>query len=123
MADAWHCFGGDLSVGPTGDIGCASGADLVQQRLLRRLLTNPGDYVWNPGYGAGLGQFLGRPVDAGRIQAAIRGQVVREAAVARQPEPEIEVAADMAGGVSVQIRYAEAGSGATRNLAFTVSGD
>jgi hypothetical protein len=123
MADAWHRFGGDLAVGPTGDIGCAVGSEMVQQRLLRRLLTNPGDYIWNPEYGAGLGQFLGQPADTDRIEAAIRGQVLREAAVARQPEPEIAVAADLAGSVSVQIRYAEADSGATRSLAFTVSGD
>ncbi len=123
MADAWHRFGGDLSIGPTGDIGCALGATMVQQRLLRRLLTNPGDYVWNPDYGAGLGRFVGDPVDLARIQAVVRGQVLREAAVARRPEPEIDVAADRVGTVSVQIRYAEADTGVTRSLAFTVSGD
>ncbi len=52
----------------------------------------------------------------------IRGQIFREAAVARQPEPVIEVAADATGTVSVEVRYAEAGTGATQNLAFTISG-
>jgi hypothetical protein len=95
---------------------------MVQQRLLRRLLTNPGDYVWNLDYGAGLGCFIGDPVDMDRIQAVVRGQMLRESAVARQPEPEIDVMADLAGTVSVQIRYAEAGGGVTRSLAFTVGG-
>ena len=121
MADAWHQFGADLMAGPTGDIAFAAGATEGQQRVLRRLLTNPGDYIWDPGYGAGLGRFVGQPADPARIAAVVRGQIFKEAAVARRPEPVIDVAADATGTVSVQIRYADAASGATQVLSFSVS--
>ena len=121
MADAWHQYGADLMVGPTGDIACATGVTLGQQRVLRRLLTNPGDYIWDVGYGAGLGRFVGQPADPARIAAVVRGQIFKEAAVARQPEPVIEVSAEPTGTVSVQIRYADAATGGTRILSFSVS--
>ncbi len=121
MADASHQYGADLTTGPTGDIACVSGVTLGQQRVLRRLLTNPGDYIWDLGYGAGLGRFVGQPADAAQIAAVVRGQIFKEAAVARRPEPVIDVAADVAGTVSVHIRYADAESGDTQILSFTVS--
>ena len=37
MADLAVQFGGDLAVGPTGDLVLADGASLTQQRVLRRL--------------------------------------------------------------------------------------
>ena len=48
MPDLSHEFGADLLAGPTGDLAVAAGAGLGRQRVLRRLLTNPGDYIWQP---------------------------------------------------------------------------
>jgi phage baseplate assembly protein W len=120
MADLWHQYGGDLAVGAGGDVATAAGALLGQQRVLRRLLTNPGDYLWNPGYGAGLAQFVGQPASAARIRSVIRSQIFQERAVARQPEPVIEAQIDAAGGVAVLVRYADSASGQTQTLSFTV---
>ena len=120
MADLFHQFGSDLTVGATGDLAAASGTLEGQQRVLRRLLTNPGDYIWQPGYGAGLGQFVGSPVSTAQIQAVVRSQIFKEAAVARTPEPIVEVSANTAGSVYVYIRYADAASGATQILSFSV---
>ena len=50
-------------------------------------MTNPGDYIWNPDYGAGLAQFVGRPVGMASVEAVIRTQMALEAAVAAIPEP------------------------------------
>jgi hypothetical protein len=122
MADAWHQFGGDLMVGPTGDIACADGALEGQQRVLRRLLTNPGDYIWAPAYGAGLGLFVGQPAEAAQIEAVIRGQMFKEAAVSAQPEPVVAVTDDGTGAVYAQVLYADAASGATQALSFTTGG-
>ena len=108
MSDISHQFGADLSVGPTGDIATITGSALGQQRVLRRLLTNPGDYLWQLGYGAGLAQFVGQPGDAMRIGAVIRSQIFRETTVARTPEPTIDVAANGSGSYSVQITYSDA---------------
>jgi phage baseplate assembly protein W len=121
MFDLAHQFGSDLSVGPTGDVATVSGSTLGQQRVLRRLLTNAGDYIWQLGYGAGLAQFVGQPADAMRIRAVIRSQIFKETAVARTPEPTIDVASDGAGTVSVQVSYADAETKQTQLLGFTLS--
>lgn len=91
MVDALHEWGSDLVIGSSGDIGVVSGPLLGQQRVLRRLLTNPGGYIWQLDYGAGLARFIGQPVNALQIRAVVRSQIFKEAAVARQPEPIIDV--------------------------------
>ena len=120
MPDLSHFYGGDLAVAPGGDLATVTATQLGQQRVLRRLLTNPGDYLWNPAYGAGLAQFVGQPASAARIRSVIRGQIFQESAVARSPEPAIDVAADASGAVAVQIRYADSTTGETQMLSFTV---
>lgn len=122
MADVSHQFGSDLVLGPTGDLATADGSVLSQQRVLRRLLTNPGDYIWQLAYGAGLAQFVGQPAVAARIGGAIRVQMLREATVARTPEPVVDVQAGATGDVYVTVRYADAASGATQVLSFQLGG-
>mgnify|MGYP000849634676 CR=1 FL=1 len=120
MPDLSHEFGADIVAGPTGDLALAEGVALVRQRLLRRLLTNPGDYIWPPQYGAGLGRFVGQPASAARIRAVVRSQIFREPAVARSPEPVVDVRAGDDGRVFVSIRYADADTGETQSLSLTV---
>ena len=122
MADVWQQFGSDLVSSASGDIATVDEPGLGQQRVLRRLLTNPGDYIWQLDYGAGLAQFVGGPVDAARIQGVIRAQIFREAAVARSPEPQIEVQAGESGEVFVTIIYTDAPSGQTQVLGFSLGG-
>jgi phage baseplate assembly protein W len=124
MADLSHQWGSDLSLGPTGDVASASGQLLGQQRVLRRLLTNPGEYIWQLDYGAGLARFIGRPVNPQQISAIVRSQIFKEASVARQPEPVINVQVSpggAAGTVYVYIRYVDADSGQTQVLSFSVT--
>ena len=120
MPDISHIYGADIAAGPTGDLAVADGTVLGQQRVLRRLLTNPGDYIWNLDYGAGLAQFVGQPARAAQIRALIRRQIFRESVVARTPEPAIDVSFDGHGTLFVDIRYADATSGQTQVLAFSV---
>ena len=122
--DIFHQWGADLVTGPTGDLAPSTDAQRGQQRVLRRLLTNPGDYLWQPDYGAGLARFIGQPGNAGQIRAVIRGQISREAAVARSPEPVIDVEFSPAGAIGtvyVHIRYVDAPSGQTQLLSFSVN--
>jgi phage baseplate assembly protein W len=121
MQDAALLWGGDLSVGPTGDLALVDGTTLGQQRVLRRLLTNPGDYIWHLDYGAGLAQFVGQTANVAAINATIRSQIFMEASVARLPEPVIEVQSVPDGSVYVYIRYVDATNGATQVLSFSVS--
>lgn len=123
MPDLSQQWGSDLFTGPTGDVATASGPALGQQRLLRRLLTNPGEYIWQPTYGAGLARFIGQPADSLRIRAVIRSQMFKEPAVARSPEPVIDVQPSPTGStdsVYVHIRYVDAPSGQTQVLSLPV---
>ncbi len=118
--DLSHDFGNDLALSPTGDLALADVPALTQQRVLRRLLTNAGDYIWQLGYGAGLPQFVGQPGNALQIRAVIRSQIFGEAAVANTPEPTIDVTATNASQVLVQLRYTDAASAQTQVLSFSV---
>ena len=106
--DIHHTWAGDLASTATGDLATVEGGALGTERVLRRLLTNPGEYLWQPEYGAGLARFVGELTDAAAIAAVIRLQMRREPAVARVPEPVVEVLDGVPGTVSVLVRYADA---------------
>ena len=122
MSDLFHQWGSDLQLGPTGDLAPVSGAALGTQRVLRRLLTNPGDYIWHLEYGAGLARFVGQPAGADAVRAVIRSQIFREAAVAQTPEPTVALQADPSGLLYAQLRYADAAGGGAQQVALTVAG-
>jgi hypothetical protein len=120
MADLALRFGGDLAVGPTGDLGLSDGVGLTQERVLRRLLTNAGDYIWQLGYGAGLAQFVGQPGAPAAIAGVARTQLLREAAVASTPSPVIGVQDGGDGTFVLSLSYADAPGGSTSVLSFSV---
>jgi len=107
MSDLSHSFGSDLEVTVSGDLAAVSGSALGQQRVLRRLLTNAGDYIWQLAYGAGLPSMIGMPVDAATIAGLVRSQIFLESAVAQTPTPVIDVQAESS-VVSLQITYTDA---------------
>jgi len=118
MPDAALVFNSDFSLSATGDLAMVDGAPLGQQRVLRRLLTNPGDYLWHLQYGAGLGAMVGTPTDPNHISAIIRGQIMQESAVASTPAPVILVDAQATGIVAATVTYADAITGATQVVPF-----
>jgi hypothetical protein len=122
MADIAHQFGNDISLAPNGDIALASGTVLTQQRVLRRLLTNPGDYIWDVNYGAGLGAMVGQTVNAARITAIIRAQMFQEATVAKNPLPTVSVSAGNNGLVQAAISYVDTTDGTAQNLVAVPAG-
>jgi phage baseplate assembly protein W len=91
------------------------------QRLLRRLLTNPGEYIWQPGYGAGLGRFLGQPINVQALTAVVRSQIFLEAAVNQTPAPVITLTAQKGGTVLCHILYTDAESGKPVPLQFSIT--
>jgi phage baseplate assembly protein W len=121
--DLYHYFGNDLQPGNTGDLLPIDGTVRGQQRILRRLLTNPGDYLWQPDYGAGLPAYIGQAVDTGKIVALIRSQIALEACVAPLPLPEITVAqlSTETSGFTVNIRYNDAQTKTPQILSFNVT--
>lgn len=116
MSDLSVGWAGDLSASDVGDLSIVRGPSLGTERVLRRLLTNPGDYIWHPEYGAGLAQYVGLPADPAGIEALIRLQMSKEAAVATAPEPVITVRSDPGGSLTVQIRYADADTAEAQTL-------
>ncbi len=122
MTDIAQTWGGDLSLGPTGDLAAADTPDLTVQRVLRRLLTNPGDYIWNLAYGGGLPAFVGQPARAASIAGVVRAQLLQEAAVAPVPTPTVSVAAGPDGTVFAHVRFADAATGTQHVLSVPITG-
>jgi hypothetical protein len=110
-ADCSQTFGSDLQISATGDILLASGVTYTRQRILRRLLTNAGDYIWQLAYGAGLRQQVGNNTNLLQIQNIIRSQIFQEASVAQQPAPIVTATSDATGDVTVTIIYFDAATG------------
>ena len=124
MNDIFQLWESDLTTSPTGDLALVSGSTLGQQRVLRRLLTNPGEYIWHTDYGAGLAGFIGTPANETQITATIRSQIFRETTVSRTPEPTINVQVSSAGALSmvyVNILYTDSLTGETQVLTFSLS--
>jgi hypothetical protein len=106
-------WAGDLSVGPTGDISVAPIETEVQQRIIRRLLTNSGDYIWHTNYGAGLGSYVGEPYSPTFIEGTILSQLQYEVLVTSDPSPIVKTNQSMADSFSsaaVTIQYQVAGT-------------
>lgn len=109
MQDLAHEWGSDLSIGPVGDLSLSAGTDQTRQRIIRRLLTNPADYLWQLDYGGGLGGFIGQPVQTPRIRAAVRAQIFKEASISQSPQPVINLTYSNSdpGAVSVTVVYTD----------------
>lgn len=120
MKDLYHNIGGDLYSSVTGDLLSVESTTRGQQRILRRLLTNQGDYIWHPTYGGGLGAKVGDVTDIPAIKALIRSQLKLEEVVAHTPEAQVDVTA-IQGGISVNIVYTDAVSKNPQTLSFDVN--
>jgi hypothetical protein len=128
LNDLFHYWGTDLTASNTGDLLTVNGIVRSQQRVLRRLLTNPatpttpGDYIFEPDYGAGLPQFIGQPFDRQKSVARIRGQMLLEDSVAPTPPPVINVAPIGTDNTafSVSITYQDAATNKQVTLSFNV---
>lgn len=119
LQDLDHEFGGDLSVSQSGDLAVVGDLTRSQQRVLRRLMTNPGDYLWQPDYGGGLGKIVGTTKSPAEIVAIIRAQLRLEASVLQSPAPMVSVQI-LINGLAVTINYTEQ-DGSSQILSFSVS--
>lgn len=118
MYDISLSWGGDIALDPTGDAAMAASGQRTRQRMLRRLLTAAGGYVWQMTYGAGLGQFVGAAVDPRQVRAIVEAQLRMEASVALDPAPVVKVFKAMPAGdtLTLEITYWEADSGTAQSL-------
>jgi hypothetical protein len=102
-----------------------------QQRIIRRLMTNPattnpdgttnpGDYLWHQDYGAGLPAKIGQPFNETSLRSLILAQMMMEDSVAKTPEPQVSVS-EIPGGISVSILYNDAATSKQQFLSFNVT--
>ena len=120
MADLAHVVGQDLQIGSTGDLAVVVDDAATQQRVLHRLLTSAGTYIWQLSYGAGLPGLVGAVASQQQIAAIIRAQMALEPTVAATPEPQVTTARGVAGEVSATITYTSAKSGDTQILTLPI---
>ncbi len=117
MADLYLDWGGDFALSPTGGLALVDGTKLTQQRIIRRLLTILGAYIWHPTYGASVPIRIGDNLDEQLIRSVITSQIMLESSVAPYPVPQITLR-PIYDGVSVTIVYADAQSGEQLTLSF-----
>jgi len=122
LHDLYQNYGNDLQLAPGNDLQTVTTLERSKQRVLRRLMTNPGDYIWHPTYGAGLPSFIGQTMASGiekQIESLIVSQIFLEASVAQNPFPVILIQA-LQSGFFVQINYTESSTNLPVVLNFDV---
>lgn len=132
MSELHHYWGEDLSASATGDLLVADQTTSGEQRVLRRLLTNPqlvapdgevqasADYTIHQEYGAGIPRLVGLPVDIAGTAALIASQMALEDAVSQSPAPQVELTT-ITDGLNAVIRYNDAATATPVVLNFDVT--
>jgi hypothetical protein len=120
VADLYAIWQQDLLLSLTADLQLATGSEAGRQRVLRRLLTNPGDYFAHPTYGAGLPAKVGSLASAAELQALVLTQMLQEQAVAQDPPPSVTVTSIL-NGVSILVTYTDSVTAAPVTLGFDIN--
>lgn len=118
-------FGNDLSYSGSNDLQVSSLIIRSQQRVLRRLFTNPGDYIWHPTYGAGLPEYIGQSLTGDRfhqIKSRIISNIFLEESVSKIPTPVITLT-PIQGGLFCEITYIEQATQQPTVLSFNITND
>ncbi len=121
--DVYHYFGNDIVTSPTGDLQTVDGITKSQQRILRRLLTNPGTYIFHPSYGAGLPRYIGQALTTTKFQeikGLITSQIFLEESVSKTPAPVITLSANQT-VLYCSIKYTDATTLLPQILSFQVT--
>lgn len=121
--DIYQYFDNDIGIAGNGDLQTVDGIEEGKQRILRRLLTNPGAYITHPTYGAGLPLFVGLPLSTSNYQkilGVITSQLQYEQCVARSPAPVITLQ-QIPEGIFANINYTDAGTLTPQVLTFSVT--
>lgn len=113
MAGLSHWRGSDLDTSANGNLlTLATGTDLGQQSVVRRMLSNEGDHIWFSDYGAGLPRFIGMPAEADRIRGAILKNAKRDEHINQRAKIEVTVTTDPGSGATLaKLKYTDATTG------------
>jgi hypothetical protein len=123
--DTSQYFNSDWELDSRNDLLRAYQPTEGNQRIIRRLLTAPGQYVWHPTYGAGVGAFIGKGLsdkDANKLKATINAQIYQEPFVAQSPPAKITLQRSDNGLLCV-IQYYNLVKEDYEVVNFTIQGD
>lgn len=120
MADLFCWWDQDLTILPNGDLLTVAGTVEGEQRVMRRLLTNPGSYIWHGEYGAGLPRYIGQPAQVDSIGAVILAQMMIEDVVAETPLPVVTIS-QIPEGLMADIKYVDSMAEKLVTLGFDVT--
>lgn len=120
LSDLYHWYGGDVSSSATGDFQTVTGDTRSQQRIIRRLCTNPGDYIFHPEYGGGLPKLIGSNASVSDVKAIVQSQLKLEDSILQLPVPIVAVTSITA-GMQIQIQYTDALTRKPVLLSFNVN--
>jgi phage baseplate assembly protein W len=90
----------DYVVTASGDWAVARGLEALRQSLLRRLITNPGEWATVPEFGVGAQQFVKRPITPAviaELEGRIRSQFMRDDRVESVQTVRVENLTDIEG--------------------------
>ncbi len=128
----WLEWGGDLEIAPNGGFLQANGWDEIRQEIARAVLTNPlttlpsgdsipPDYVYEPGFGAGLGLYVGQNMNQSAVTSlagAITAQIMAIPQVNPDKPPTISFTQLVNNGILLQVTvYLQTGQSGTVTLA------
>ncbi|MBR8182085.1 phage tail protein [Burkholderia ambifaria] len=107
LSDLSQWYGGDVSASATGDFQTATADTRSQQRIIRRLCTNPGDYIFHPDYGGGLPKLIGSNASVSEVRAIVQSQLRLEESILQLPAPVVAIT-PITAGMQIQIQYTDA---------------
>lgn len=121
MADDFLGRGFAFPFAPDGTFGGVSGVDAVVQSLRHILLTQPGERVGRPTYGAGLQRFLFQPNNVGTralLQAAVIDAIRRDEPRASLQAVTVEGVPAEPTRIDIRVNFTLIGQNVPMNLVF-----
>lgn len=127
MQDINQWWSSDI-VSESGGISLSDSVTTTQQRIIRRVLTNPvsvegpPDYIWNPTYGCGAKRYVGAPQNKLiELKNIIVNQLSFEDGVSQSPLPEV-ILNTSSSLLTITIKYVDISTGLPQTLSFDTGG-
>ena len=122
-------YGGGFQLSPQGGLKLAVDSDLAVtstlQRIERLLYTNPGDSLFYPTYGVGLGRYVGQDIDSNlknKLYKDILNGLTSDPGISPDPAPIITLASTVSGSLTVQIQVTTASGQTVITPAYNLTG-
>ena len=121
--DVYHEIGDDIQLDSTNDLQLVFDTNETNQRIMRRLFTNKGTYIWNAAFGASIPWKLGETLSVEAYRDVINqvtAAVLEDDEVAKDPPPEISIKTTT-NGLICYIRYYNLSSEEHDTITFKVT--